>query len=255
MLATDSDADDEITGYAITGGADQTFFSIGATSGALTFDAAPNYEDAKDQGTDNTYVVDVTATSGAGTRVMTATQTITVTVTNVDEGQSGTVTIDDTTPMVGDELTASTTSAADPDGLPDPFAPTWKWYRTPDGGSETEITGETSATYTVVAAHLGATLTAKASWTDKGGFANTLSSAPTSAVAAAPSDDCTADTTTTCEVDVGGSATGNIHSETDVDWFRIDLVSDTRYQFDLEGDDTTRGNLGDPYLQACKLAR
>ena len=249
VAATDSDADDAVTGYAITGGADQTFFSIGATSGALTFDAAPNYEDAKDQGTDNTYVVDVTATSGTGTRVMTATQTITVTVTNVDEGQSGTVTIDDTTPMVGDELTASTTSAADPDGLPDPFAPTWKWYRTPDGGSETEITGETSATYTVVAAHLGATLTAKASWTDKGGFANTLSSAPTSAVAAAPSDDCTADTTTTCEVDVGGSATGNIHSETDVDWFRIDLVSDTRYQFDLEGDDTTRGNLGDPYLQ------
>ena len=127
----------------------------------------------------------MTATSGAGTRVKTATQTITVTVTNVDEGQSGTVTIDDTTPMVDDELTASTASVADPDGLPDPFAPTWKWYRTPDGGSETEITGETSATYTVVATDLGATLTAKARWTDNGGFANTLSSAPTSAVAAA----------------------------------------------------------------------
>ena len=127
----------------------------------------------------------VQATSGAGTREMTATQTITVTVTNADEGQSGTVTIDDTMPMVGDELTASTANAADPDGRPDPFAPTWKWYRTPDGGSETEISGAASATYTVVAADLGATLTAKASWTDKGGFANTLSSAPTSAVAAA----------------------------------------------------------------------
>ena len=184
VLATDSDADDEITGYAITGGADQAFFSS-VTNGLLTFDAAPNYEDAKDQGTNNTYVVDVTATSGTGTRVKTATQTITVTVTNVDEDQSGTVTIDDTTPMVDDELTASTASVADPDGLPDPFAPTWKWYRTPDGGSETEITGETSATYTVVATDLGATLTAKARWTDNGGFANTLSSAPTSAVAAA----------------------------------------------------------------------
>ena len=124
-------------------------------------------------------------TSGAGTRVMTADQTITVTVTNADEGRSGTVTIDDTTPTVGDELTASTANAADPDGLPDPFAPAWQWYRTPDGGSETEISGETSATYTVVAADLGATLTAKASWTDKGGFANTLASAATSAVAAA----------------------------------------------------------------------
>ena len=96
VLAADSDADDSVTGYAITGGADQTFFSIGATSGALTFDAAPNYEDADDSGTNNTYVVDVTATSGAGTRVMTATQTITVTVTDVDTeapGKPGTPTV------------------------------------------------------------------------------------------------------------------------------------------------------------------
>ena len=83
VLATDSDSEDDITGYAITGGADMDFFSIGATSGALTFDAAPNYEDAKDDGTNNTYVVEVTATSGTGERVKTATQTITVTVTDV----------------------------------------------------------------------------------------------------------------------------------------------------------------------------
>ncbi len=91
VVATDSDADDDITGYAITGGADQTFFSIGATSGALTFDAAPNFEDAKDivsvdpanAAGNNQYVVEVTATSGAGEREKTATQTITVTVTDV----------------------------------------------------------------------------------------------------------------------------------------------------------------------------
>ena len=185
VAATDSDSDDSVTGYEITGGADQALFEIGATTGELTFKSAPDFEDPQDSGTDNVHEVTVQTTSGTGTRVMTATQTITVTVTNADEGQSGTVTIDDTTPMVGDELTASTADAADPDGLPDPFAPTWKWYRTPDGGSETEITGETSATYTVVEADLDATLTAKASWTDKGGFANTLSSASTSAVAAA----------------------------------------------------------------------
>ena len=83
VLATDSDSDDDITGYAITGGADRSFFSIGATSGELTFKTAPNYEDAKDQGSNNTYVVEVTATSGMGERVKTATQTITVTVTDV----------------------------------------------------------------------------------------------------------------------------------------------------------------------------
>ena len=183
--ATDSDSDDSVTGYEITGGADQALFEIAASTGELTFKSAPNYEDPQDSGTDNVHEVTVQATSGTGTRVMTADQTITVTVTNVDEGQSGTVAIDDTTPTVGDELTASTANAADPDGLPDPFAPAWKWYRTPDGGSETEISGAASATYTVVEADLGATLTAKASWTDEGGFPNTLASAPTSAVAAA----------------------------------------------------------------------
>ena len=83
VLATDGDTGDDVTGYAITGGADQAFFSIGTTSGALTFDDAPNFEDAEDQGTDNTYVVTVQATSGTGERVKTATQTITVTVTDV----------------------------------------------------------------------------------------------------------------------------------------------------------------------------
>ena len=87
MLAADSDSGDDVTGYAITGGADQTFFSIGATSGALTFDDAPNFEDAKDTDTGNDYVVEVQATSGTGERVKTATQTITVTVADVGGGE------------------------------------------------------------------------------------------------------------------------------------------------------------------------
>ena len=186
VAAEDSDADDDITGYAIDGGADQGLFEIDGTSGALTFKTAPDFEAPTDSDTNGSYVVEVTATSGTGEREKTATQTITVTVSNADEGRSGTVTIDDTSPVVGDALTASTANVADPDGLPDPFEPDWQWYRTPDGGSETEISGAASATYTVVAADLGAALTAKASWTDNGGFTNTLVSAPTSEVAVRP---------------------------------------------------------------------
>ena len=59
MVATDADAGDSITGYAISGGADQGKFSI-TNSGALTFKSAPNYEDPTDTGTDNTYAVEVT---------------------------------------------------------------------------------------------------------------------------------------------------------------------------------------------------
>ena len=103
VTAMDDDTLDNITGYAITGGADQSFFSIGATSGALTFDAAPNFEDAQDQGANNTYVVTVQATSGTGTRVMTATQTITVTVTDVGGEAPG-------KPDAPDVSTASLTS-------------------------------------------------------------------------------------------------------------------------------------------------
>ena len=89
VVASDSDAGDDITDYAITGGEDRALFSVGATSGELTFDAAPNFEDAKDQGTNNQYVVEVEATSGTGTREKTATQTITVTVTDVDTEAPG----------------------------------------------------------------------------------------------------------------------------------------------------------------------
>ncbi len=83
VRASDSDAGDAVTGYAIAGGADAGFFSIGATNGALTFDVAPNFEDPKDTGANNTYVVEVQATSGTGPRRKTATQALTVAVADV----------------------------------------------------------------------------------------------------------------------------------------------------------------------------
>ena len=85
VAASDNDSSDTMTGYALGGGADQTLFSIGSTSGVLTFDSAPNYEAPKDADTDNAYLVEVRATGGAGDREQTATQTITVTVLDANE--------------------------------------------------------------------------------------------------------------------------------------------------------------------------
>ena len=85
VVASDGDTEDEIEGYAITGGADQGKFSIHSTSGALTFKAAPNFEDPDDANTDGSYQVTVQATSGTGTREKTATQALTVTVADVNE--------------------------------------------------------------------------------------------------------------------------------------------------------------------------
>ena len=61
-------------------------------------------------------------------------------------------------------------------------------------------------------------------------------------------DDCPDGTTTTCEVEVGGSATGNIELDNDVDWFKVVVDAGTRYQVDLEGADTGRGTLVDPSI-------
>ncbi len=85
VVAEDVDADDSITSYALTGGDDQNKFSIVSETGALSFKTAPNYEVAGDVDGNNTYVVEVTATGGAGARLMTATQAITVTVKDETE--------------------------------------------------------------------------------------------------------------------------------------------------------------------------
>ena len=84
VTAQDVDRNDGITGYEVTGGADGSRFEIAGTN-QLRFKDAPDFERPADAGGNNEYIVEVTATGGAGTREMTGTQTITVTVEDVDE--------------------------------------------------------------------------------------------------------------------------------------------------------------------------
>ena len=85
VAATDDDADDDVTGYALQGGADQSKFTFDPSTRELVFVSAPNFEDLQDADRDGAYVVIVRATSGTGDRQRTTDQTITVTVTDVDE--------------------------------------------------------------------------------------------------------------------------------------------------------------------------
>jgi Ca2+-binding RTX toxin-like protein len=62
-------------------------------------------------------------------------------------------------------------------------------------------------------------------------------------------DDYASTTTTTGSVAVGGSATGNIETTGDADWFAVNLVAGTTYRFDLEGSDTGQGTLEQPQLE------
>lgn len=104
VTATDADAGDSVT-YSITGGADQSAFSIGSSSGVLTFNSPPDRE------TKSSYTVQVTATD---TNSNTSNQTITVTVTDVNDSppvftSPSSFTIDENTTAVG------TVTTSDPD--------------------------------------------------------------------------------------------------------------------------------------------
>ena len=85
VTADDPDTGDSITGYTLSG-TDAALFAI-TSAGALTFSAAPDFEDPQGGVDDdaNSYTLTVTGTGGASGRALTATQALTVTVTDVNE--------------------------------------------------------------------------------------------------------------------------------------------------------------------------
>ena len=93
LAARDDDPGDEVTGWAIVGGADGSQFSITSDTGDLSFQEAPDYEsptdvvsgDPSSGAGDNEYVVTVEVRSGAGARELEAEQTFTVRVTDERE--------------------------------------------------------------------------------------------------------------------------------------------------------------------------
>ena len=105
----------------------------------------------------------------------------TSTVTNTPATGAPTIT---GTAQVGQTLTAGTTAIMDADGLTS-VSYTYQWIRTA-AGVDTNISGATASTYTLVAADLGTTIKVRVSFTDDASNAETLTSAATAAVAAAP---------------------------------------------------------------------
>ena len=93
VSASDADTGDDIESYGIVDAADGDLFSIGSSTGVLTFKVAPNYEAPTDvlvsnpssAAANNEYIVIVTGTSGEDARELTATVTVTVTVKDVTE--------------------------------------------------------------------------------------------------------------------------------------------------------------------------
>ena len=86
--ATDDDNSDNANLQTITwdvSGDDAAHFTIDSTTGELSFSIRPDFENAVDMGSNNTYEIVVEADDGQGESNSVGTFTVTVTVTNVDE--------------------------------------------------------------------------------------------------------------------------------------------------------------------------
>ena len=72
-LATANDPDGDALTYSISGGEDQSIFTIASNNGAISFLVAPDFEAPTDANADNSYIVEVTVSDGSLTDVMSVT--------------------------------------------------------------------------------------------------------------------------------------------------------------------------------------
>ena len=135
------------------------------------------------------------------------------------------------TAQVGETLTADTSCIKDPDGLENA---TFSYQWQADG---TAIQDATDATYTLVEVDEGKAITVRVSFTDDAGDDETLTSAPTAAVAASPNTPATGAPTISGTAQVGETLTAGITGIADADglsgetftyqWVSSDGTTDT----------------------------
>ena len=108
VTATDPEGDTPL--FSIVGGADESLFSIGSTSGQLSFASAPNFESPEDANLDNLYEVQVQAIDPSG---LLDTQSLTVQVTNANEVPV--ISSGSSFSLVENGTAVTTVTASDPD--------------------------------------------------------------------------------------------------------------------------------------------
>ena len=121
------------------------------------------------------------------------------------------------TAQVGETLTAETSGINDDDGLSGATF-SYQWVAN-DGNSDTDITGATESTYTLAVADEGKTIKVQVSFTDDADNEETLTSAATDVVAAAPTTNtpATGAPTISGTAQVGETLTANTSGVADAD--------------------------------------
>ena len=140
--------------------------------------------------------------------------------------------------QVGQTLTADASAIADTDGLSN-VSYSYQWIRN-DGSSDSDITSATGSGYTLAADDEGRTIKVKVSFTDDADNEETLTSAATAAVDAAPNNRATGAPTITGAAQVGETLTADTSAIADADgldtasysyqWIANDGTSDTDIQ-------------------------
>ena len=151
-----------------------------------------------------------------------------LTVTVENSPATGQPTISGTA-QVGQTLTADTSGIADADGLTNATF-TYQWLASRDN----EIGGATGSTYMLVAADEGKTVKVRVSFTDNAGNEETLTSAATEAVAAAPA----ANNPATGAPTISGTAVGETLTAYTSEIVDEDELSNVQYEYQWLADDT-----------------
>ncbi len=234
VSATDSDQGDKLT-FTISG-TDASLFNIDATSGELTFKAAPDYENPTDDNKDNIYNITVTITDAANqsdnqsiaitvSDVNDNTPVITATDKTIDENTTAVETVSATDSDQGDKLTFSISGGTDASLFNiDATSGELTFNTAPDFEIPTDDNKDNTYNITV-------TVTDTASHSDSQSIAITVADINDNTPVISASDKTIDENTTAVETvsatdcDQGDKRTFSISGGTDASLFNIDATS------------------------------
>ena len=136
------------------------------------------------------------------------------------------------TAQVGETLTADVSGITDADGLTN-VSYSYQWIAN-DASTDTDISGQTGSTYTLVSADVGKTIKVRVGFTDDANNEETLTSAPTEAVEAKPNSPATGAPTIDGTAQVGETLTALANGITDEDG-----LDDVSYSYQWVSNDGT----------------
>ena len=119
------------------------------------------------------------------------------------------------TAQVGESLTADTSGIEDGNGL-DRVQFRFQWV-SHNGSADTDIANATDSIYTVAATDVGNTIKVRVAFTDRGGYAESLTGGETATVAAGSNSPATGQSTISGTAQVGETLTANTSGISDQD--------------------------------------